>query len=475
MKNVCDLASRMGSLLFDEKFSDITFMVECEIIPAHKNILYTCGDYFRSLISNDSEELSENELMFIDAPLEAFKLLMKYIYTSQLNVASMDLDLILEVLELAHRYGLEKLKMALCSHLQTVLTVEKVCTVFEMAHGLQLEQISEACCHFMDQVPEAILSSEALHDLSSGALSAILSRDTFCADEVDIFKAVEKWCARNSLQKNASEVLEKVRLALMPVLELASTVRNTGLIATDRLLDAIQRRESQATDLPFRGVRLYDENVATSARGASILTATVGRNFSSSSNHPPYREEMMPPNESNLTVDADTGLTIALSKPFLINRLAFRVSEKQADERSIFFSATACASYYIEVSVNLVDWVRVIDHSEHVCRANQTLPFGARVVRYIRIMPSEKASGGKKLEGNFAVSMLRACLDKAELALHEGFYAPEMNVASVFVGALSIECDGTHDGKIDGESSSPLSASRTTKHLIGSGSTTIQL
>ncbi len=43
-------------------------------------------------------------------------------------------------------------------------------------------------------------------------------------------------------------------------------------------------------------------------------------------------------------------------------------------------------SYYIDVSMDQKDWVRVIDHRKYMCRSWQELYFPARVVRYIRIV-----------------------------------------------------------------------------------------
>ena len=43
-------------------------------------------------------------------------------------------------------------------------------------------------------------------------------------------------------------------------------------------------------------------------------------------------------------------------------------------------------SYYIDVSMDQKDWVRVIDHRKHHCRSWQELYFPPRVVRYIRIV-----------------------------------------------------------------------------------------
>ena len=42
-------------------------------------------------------------------------------------------------------------------------------------------------------------------------------------------------------------------------------------------------------------------------------------------------------------------------------------------------------SYYIEVSMDQKDWIRVVDYSKYYCRSWQELYFTPRVVRYIRI------------------------------------------------------------------------------------------
>ena len=43
-------------------------------------------------------------------------------------------------------------------------------------------------------------------------------------------------------------------------------------------------------------------------------------------------------------------------------------------------------SYYIDVSMDQNDWVRVIDHTKFSCRSWQDLYFPPRVVRFIRVV-----------------------------------------------------------------------------------------
>lgn len=52
----------------------------------------------------------------------------------------------------------------------------------------------------------------------------------------------------------------------------------------------------------------------------------------------------------------------------------------------ILFFRYRSYSYYIEVSMDQKDWVRVIEHTRFFCRSWQYLYFEPRVVRYIRIV-----------------------------------------------------------------------------------------
>lgn len=52
----------------------------------------------------------------------------------------------------------------------------------------------------------------------------------------------------------------------------------------------------------------------------------------------------------------------------------------------ILFLTRRSYAYYIEVSVDQKDWVRVIDHSNYFCRSWQNLYFEPRVVQYIKLV-----------------------------------------------------------------------------------------
>lgn len=85
------------------------------------------------------------------------------------------------------------------------------------------------------------------------ALKEMISRDSFCASEVDIFRAVCEWAQQNP-DVDMADILSAVRLPLMALPELLNVVRPTGLVSADTILDAIKARtESRDSDLKYRG------------------------------------------------------------------------------------------------------------------------------------------------------------------------------------------------------------------------------
>ena len=89
--------------------------------------------------------------------------------------------------------------------------------------------------------------------VSQSAMKDIISWDAFCASEIEIFRAVQAWVARNP-DSDASPILRAIRLPLMSLDELLNIVRPSNLLAPDFILDAIKTKtESRDMELSYRG------------------------------------------------------------------------------------------------------------------------------------------------------------------------------------------------------------------------------
>ena len=83
------------------------------------------------------------------------------------------------------------------------------------------------------------MAMAALKKLSAKALTALISRDTFAANELTIFKAVEYYVGTAENMASTAELLEAVRLQHIPNSDLLNIVKPTGLFSGDTILNAM--------------------------------------------------------------------------------------------------------------------------------------------------------------------------------------------------------------------------------------------
>lgn len=224
----------------------------------------------------------------------------------------------------------------------------------------------------MDINASAILIHDQFKTLSEDSLCGLLERDSFFTTENLIFMGVNRWCDHNP-DINPEQVVSRVRLPLMNLDQLLLLVRPSGILESDRILDAIEE-QTVCKYLPYRGQLWPEENVATAQFRSQTITGE-------------FRTTLL--NGDTTSYDMEKGYTrhsmcdnrtqniiVELGMNSIINHIKLLLWDR--DARSY--------SYYIEVSVNKVHWERVIDHEEYYCRSWQYLYFPSKVMRYIKIV-----------------------------------------------------------------------------------------
>merc|ERR1712012_366743 len=400
------LSEHIGALYLNDEYSDVTLVVENHRFHAHKVILAARSEYFRALLYGGMKESQLEEIELKDTHLLAFKELLRYIYRGHMTLGNQKDELILEILGLAHKYGFQDLESSISDYLKAVLSIKNVCLIYDMASLYGLEKLIISCCFFMDRHAVEVIQHESFANLSGDCVRDIISRDSFCAPEVEIFSAVYNWVKVNEASpEECSQILDNVRLSLIPTQDLLKVVRPTSLVQPDVLLDAIQsREESRDMELKYRGYLIPEENVATLKHGASVIVGEVKSALldGDSTNYDMERGfTRRPIDDSN----DKAGIVVKLGMQCIINH--FRMLLWDKDNRSY--------SYYIEVSMDQKDWVKVIDHSKYLCRSWQDLYFTPRVVRYIRIVGTYNT-----LNKVFHVVSLEAYYTKKSFQIHKG-------------------------------------------------------
>jgi len=453
------LSEELGKLYLNEEYSDVVLKVDNHRLHAHKVILAARSEYFRALLYGGMRESSQAEIELKDTPIPAFKNLLKYIYTGHISLSSFKEELILEILSLAHQYGFIELETSISDYLKATLNIKTVCLIYDTSSLFQLNSLEDSALLFMDRNALEVLNHDSFVTLSDAAVKELISRDSFCADEIEIFKAVSRWAKANP-EGDVSHVLEEIRLSLINIQDLLKVVRPTDLMPADILLDAIQSRtESKDSELRYRGYKMLEENVALPKHGASVLVGEVKTALldGDSKNYDMERGFSRHPIEEG----GEKGIVVKLGMPCIINRINMLLWDR--DQRSY--------CYYIDVSMDQKDWIRVVDHSKYLCRSWQYLYFDARVVRYIRVVGTHNT-----VNKVFHVVTLEALCSEQVERVELGVVSPTTNVATLDRSALVIEgvCR-SRNALLNGDTSNYDWDTGYTCHQLGSGAIVVQL
>nr|XP_058944996.1 BTB/POZ domain-containing protein 9-like [Pocillopora verrucosa] len=457
------LSSQSSALFRSQEFTDVTFNVDGSKIFAHRVVLAARSEYFRALLYGGMRETNpETEIEIKDTTASAFDALLKYIYSGKIFLGDYKEETILELLSLAHKYGFLALESALQGYLKSILSIRNICVIFDAAVLYQMNDLCATCLSFLDRNAVEVLSTDGFSCLTKSALIEVVKRDSFCAPENQIFRAVQEWVesAEEMSEGDFKDILDTVRLPLISLHDLFNTVRPSELYSADAILDAIQiKTESRVHEMNFRGHLVPDENIATSQHGAEVIEGEM-------------RESLLDGDTTNFDLDrgftrhlileGDKGICIALGRPSIINNIKMLLWNK--DPRSY--------SYYIEVSVDNEDWIRVIDYSKYFCRSWQRLYFKPRVVRYIRVLGVHNTVNKVFHLVHFECSYSNTTYQLGE----DGVIVPFENVALPSLGASVIEgVSRSRNALLNGEVGNYDWNIGYTCHQLGSGAIVVQL
>ena len=75
-----------------------------------------------------------------------------------------------------------------------------------------------------------IINGGAILQLPRDSLKHLISRDTFVVEEMDVFRAIQRWMSYNRIERrDVHDLLSCVRLSEIPQEQLLSTVKSSGL------------------------------------------------------------------------------------------------------------------------------------------------------------------------------------------------------------------------------------------------------
>ena len=141
------------------------------------------------------------------------------------------------------------------TYLKATLNETNVCVIYNVASFYQLKELSEACSNFVDMHALEVMKADGFLSLSQTALTELIARDSFFAEEVEIFRGVKRWMEHNIRRDDAKELLRGIRLQLIPQTFLLHEIRKCELFDSDKILDALSIIDRQSNEeLRYRGL-----------------------------------------------------------------------------------------------------------------------------------------------------------------------------------------------------------------------------
>ncbi|XP_017757652.1 PREDICTED: BTB/POZ domain-containing protein 2-like isoform X2 [Eufriesea mexicana] len=213
--NQHNVLHRTQYLLETGLWSDCNFIVGLEpnqqILKGHKLFLAMASPVFQAMFfGNMSEKCDMIPIRDVDP--EAFKTLLKFIYTDQFNVHCF--ELIYELCYCAKKYMLPSLVDKCINSLYSVSTKE-VCRTYEFAKFFEESALMCNCLNIICTRTNEVLEEPSWKDVQLDTVLTVLDQEELhISSELELFNALESWakaeCIRKYLDPNNGKCLKSV-------------------------------------------------------------------------------------------------------------------------------------------------------------------------------------------------------------------------------------------------------------------------
>ena len=250
-------------MLNNELFSDVKFVVRKmhgeseskQLIPAHKFVLSIGSPVFEAMFYGELAETKDSVEM-PDAEYESLLEFFRFMYCDEVNLSGSN---VMGVLYLAKKYIVPSLVDKCSKYLLDNLEPSNVFSILPSAEKYEEKNLVDRCWKVIDEQTERAVKSDGFGEIERSLLETVVKRDTLTIKEIELFKAVDLWaakeCERQRLTANGSvkrgilgeEIVKAIRFPTMKHEEFASVVLDTDLLKKAEIKNIIKRLSCVST------------------------------------------------------------------------------------------------------------------------------------------------------------------------------------------------------------------------------------
>ncbi|XP_022112350.1 uncharacterized protein LOC110991325 [Pieris rapae] len=190
-----ELKQRGAYLLQTGQWSDCTFLVGTDpnqvVIAGHKLILAMASPVFEAMFYGGMPERND-PIPILDVQIDAFKALLEYIYTGNINLSSFDKAC--ELCYGAKKYMLPHLVKECTRYLWSDLYPKNACRAYEFARLFDENVLMEKCLQIISTNTKDVLNDSSFEEVELNTVITVFSLDHLNIDsEMDLFNAAVRY------------------------------------------------------------------------------------------------------------------------------------------------------------------------------------------------------------------------------------------------------------------------------------------
>uniref|UniRef100_A0A4W6DDC0 Kelch-like family member 40b n=1 Tax=Lates calcarifer TaxID=8187 RepID=A0A4W6DDC0_LATCA len=227
------LQDGLYDLLENDKLVDCTLKIKDKEFPCHRLVLCACSSYFRSIFLSDLEESKKREIVLEDVEPGVMGLILKYLYTSKINVTEQNVQ---DIFAVANMYQIPSIFTVCVSFLQKRLSLSNCLAIFRLGLMLDCPRLAVSARNYACERFQLISRDEDFLQLLPSELAAILANDNLNVEtEEAVFEALMNWVSRDmeNRERELPGLLDCVRLRLVSEDYLREKVEKHKLISSN--------------------------------------------------------------------------------------------------------------------------------------------------------------------------------------------------------------------------------------------------
>lgn len=166
-------ASQIRTLVNDDEFSDVTFIIENQQVFAHRAILAARCEPFAAMLRSGMRESVEGVIPIPNVRRDVFLLLLEYIYCDTVKVP---VEKAIELYICADLYDMERLREICCNVVKRNLSAENAGPLLQVATEHHCQVLKDHILKYVVDNFDTFSRTEGIRQISHNLLLEIISQ-----------------------------------------------------------------------------------------------------------------------------------------------------------------------------------------------------------------------------------------------------------------------------------------------------------